>query len=88
MITLLDKERENNAIRKERQENIKNLTVLLEEAKMLRLVIRGKSFEEQQERLEVKREIDRLERFIESEKKAIEGLDTPDDESIKKFLQY
>lgn len=88
MITLLDKERENNAIRKKRQENIKNLTVLLEEAKMLRLVIRGKSFEEQQERLEVKREIDRLERFIESEKKAIEGLDTPDDESIKKFLQY
>ncbi|WP_418409918.1 hypothetical protein [Alistipes sp.] len=75
MKTLLDIERENAAIIEERTANIKGLRSQLVEAQATAREIPGdRSLASDQERRIVQREIDRLNRYIESEQKAIDQL--------------
>lgn len=74
MKTLLDIERENAVIRKEREKNIEMLTKKRDEAKLLLSLISVNSYEENQQRQKVGAEIDRLNNFIKSEQEAISLL--------------
>lgn len=75
MKTLLDIEKENAAIIEERTANIKELRRQLDEAQATAREIPGDhSLGADQERRIVQREIDRLNRYIESEQKAIDQL--------------
>jgi|GEM_PF-1920063 hypothetical protein len=75
MKTLLDIEKENAAIIEERTANIKELRRQLAEAQATAREIPGDhSLAADQERRIVRREIDRLNRYIESEQEAIDQL--------------
>lgn len=66
-MTLLEKEREQIARQNKRAKNVKMLTDKLEDAKLLYSIVDGKSFQQQQERMTIGNEIQRIEAFISSE---------------------
>lgn len=87
MKTLLEQSQENRIIEAKRVENLKMLNDKLNEARLTYAAIGRGSFEQDAERQEVSKEINRLEAYINSEQNALRGvIDEVSDQSVKDIL--
>lgn len=87
MKTLLEQAQENRIIEAKRVENLKILNDNLNEARLTYAAIGHGSFEQDAERQEVSKEINRLKAYINSEQNALRGvIDEVSDQSVKDIL--